>query len=76
LAEELILVIRYYKCPNCGEFETKTSIKEDVLKDCPACGEELKRKFILVDTLFCTMNKHRLTGINPQKEFPILVKDD
>ena len=70
------MVIRTYKCSNCGEFETQTSIEEDVLRNCPECGEELKRRFTLTDVLFCTMNKNRFTGISPQKEFPILIQDD
>ena len=30
---------RDYKCPDCGIFETTTSIKDEPLKTCPDCGE-------------------------------------
>jgi len=70
------MVIREYICSKCGAFETTTSIKEDVLKECPACGTELKRKFTLTDVLWCQHNKHRHTGINPQPDFkPMLVNN-
>jgi putative FmdB family regulatory protein len=32
-----------YECAGCGVFEQKQSIKEDALKECPACKGEVKR---------------------------------
>lgn len=32
-----------YECKKCGVFEKKQSIKDDALKVCPDCGEEVKR---------------------------------
>jgi len=68
------MVIREYNCPKCGSFETQTSIKEDVLKNCPDCGQELKRKFYNPDILWCEVNRNRFNGINPQKNEPMLVR--
>jgi len=32
-----------YRCPTCGVFETRQHITEDPLKECPTCGEPVKR---------------------------------
>jgi len=66
------MITRIYICPTHGEFHISSSIKLEPMKECPTCKSELKRKFALTDVLFCTLNKHRFTGISPQKEMPIL----
>jgi len=66
------MIIREYICPNCGTIEQKCSIKEDVLKNCPECDGELKRKFHNTDVLWCEVNRNRFNGINPQKNEPML----
>jgi putative FmdB family regulatory protein len=32
-----------YKCPNCGRFELKQSIKDDKLDSCPTCSAPVQR---------------------------------
>lgn len=32
-----------YKCEQCGVFDVKQSIKDEALKSCPTCGQEIKR---------------------------------
>jgi putative FmdB family regulatory protein len=68
------IVTRTYKCGRCGEFEKLESIKDEPLKECPECKQELKRRFHLTDVLFCEVNRNRFNGIRPQKENPILIK--
>jgi putative FmdB family regulatory protein len=65
------MVTRIYKCEEHGEFEVESSIKEPVLRNCPQCGRELKRKFSSPDVLFCEVNRNRFNPINPQKSEPI-----
>lgn len=68
------MVERTYKCKNCGQFDKLESIKDGPLKNCPNCGEELKRKFYNTDVLFCEVNKGRFDPINPQKNDPMLTR--
>lgn len=32
-----------YKCPNCGHFELKQSIKDQPLSNCPTCNAQVQR---------------------------------
>lgn len=32
-----------YKCPNCGRFELKQSMKDDKLTTCPTCSAPVQR---------------------------------
>jgi putative FmdB family regulatory protein len=34
-----------YKCQKCGEFKVEHSMNEEVLKECPKCGQTISRVF-------------------------------
>ena len=63
------IVTRIYICPKHGTFEIKSSIKDEPLRRCKTCNEELKRVFSKPTVLFCQVNKNRFEPINPQPEY-------
>lgn len=36
-------MIKAYTCPNCGEFDIDRKLSEGKLRECPHCGEKVKR---------------------------------
>ena len=38
-----------YNCPECGIFTVERSIKDEPLKECPKCGQPIKRIYATTD---------------------------
>ena len=65
------MIIRTYKCDECGLIEEKVSIKDNVREYCE-CGLPLKRVYEPVSVLWHQHNRNRFTPLKIQKEKPIL----